>query len=147
MQKSFFFSVYWLPRGLLAYGSRTLSQGNKEAHWDGMDILGVWRVAGILCWFWDELLSSCACALSWDPMDYVLPGFSVSGIFQARILELVAISHSRGSSLPRDRTQVSCVSCIWQADSLPLASTLGNSEGQGRLMGCILWNCRESDVA
>ena len=38
-------------------------------------------------------------------MDYSLPGSSVHGIFQARVLEWVAISFSRGSSQPRDRTQ------------------------------------------
>ena len=38
------------------------------------------------------------------------PGPSVHGILQARILEQVAISFSRGSSRPRDQTQVSCVS-------------------------------------
>ena len=37
-----------------------------------------------------------------------LPGSSVLGILQARILEWVAISSSRGSSQPRDGTQVSC---------------------------------------
>ena len=37
------------------------------------------------------------------------PGFSVDGILQARILEWVAISFSRGSSQPRDLTQVSCI--------------------------------------
>ena len=42
-----------------------------------------------------------------DPMDCSLPGFSVHGIFQARVLEWVAISFSRGSSRPRDQTQVS----------------------------------------
>ena len=42
-----------------------------------------------------------------DPMDCSLPGSSVHGIFQARILEWVAISFSRGSSQPRDWTQVS----------------------------------------
>ena len=41
-------------------------------------------------------------------MDCSLPGSSVRGIFQARILECVAIAFSRGSSQPRDRTQVSC---------------------------------------
>ena len=40
-------------------------------------------------------------------MDYSLPGSSVHGIFQARVLEWVAISFSRGSSQPRDRTWVS----------------------------------------
>ena len=44
-----------------------------------------------------------------NPMDCNLPGFSVHGIFQARVLEWVAISFSRGSSHPRDRTQVSCI--------------------------------------
>ena len=42
-----------------------------------------------------------------DPMDYSLPDSSVHGIFQARILEWVAISFSRESSRPRDQTQVS----------------------------------------
>ena len=37
------------------------------------------------------------------------PGFSVDGILLARILEWVAISYSRGSSPPRDRTWVSCI--------------------------------------
>ena len=36
-----------------------------------------------------------------DPTDCSLPGFSIHGIFQARILEWVAISFSRGSSRPR----------------------------------------------
>ena len=44
-------------------------------------------------------------------MDTNLPGSSVHGILQARILEWVAISSSRGSSWPRDRTWVSDVSC------------------------------------
>ena len=43
------------------------------------------------------------------PMDCSLPGSSVCGIFQARILEWVAISFSRASSRPRDRTWVSCI--------------------------------------
>ena len=40
-------------------------------------------------------------------MDYSLPGSSVHGVLQARVLEWVPISFSRGSSRPRDRTQVS----------------------------------------
>ena len=43
------------------------------------------------------------CLTLCDPMDY-----SVHGILQARILEWVAIPFSRGSSQPRDQTQVSC---------------------------------------
>ena len=40
-------------------------------------------------------------------MDYSLPGSSIHGIFQARVLEWAAISFSKGSSQPRDQTQVS----------------------------------------
>ena len=43
---------------------------------------------------------------------YSLPASSFHGILQARILEWVVISYSRGSSWPRDQTHVSCVSCI-----------------------------------
>ena len=42
-----------------------------------------------------------------DPIDCSLRGFSVHGIFQARVLEWVAISFSRGSSRPRDWNPVS----------------------------------------
>ena len=44
-----------------------------------------------------------------DPMGCSPPGFCVHGILQARILEWVAISFSRGSSWPRNQTQVSCI--------------------------------------
>ena len=40
---------------------------------------------------------------------YSLPGSSLHGISQARILEWVAISSSRGSSIARDRTHISCL--------------------------------------
>ena len=55
---------------------------------------------------WSEVAQSCPTLC--NPMDS-LPGSSVHGILQARILEWVAISFSRGSSWPRDRTQVSCI--------------------------------------
>ena len=42
------------------------------------------------------------CPTLCDPMDCSLPGSSIHGIFQARILEWVPISSSRGSSQPRD---------------------------------------------
>ena len=45
-------------------------------------------------------------------MDCSPPGASVREILQARILEWVAISFSRGSSWPRDQTCVFCISCI-----------------------------------
>ena len=46
---------------------------------------------------------------SWDSMVCSPPGFSVHGVFQVRILEWIAISFSRGSSQPRNWTQVSCI--------------------------------------
>ena len=66
------------------------------------------------------LLSTHACMLSLqscltlsDPMDCSLPGCSVHGILQARILEWAAMSSSRGSFPPRDQTQVSRHCCRW----------------------------------
>ena len=47
-----------------------------------------------------------------DPIDCSPLGSSVHGILQVRLLEWVSISFSRRSSQPRDRTHVSCVSCI-----------------------------------
>ena len=47
------------------------------------------------------------CLTLCDPVNCRLPGFSVHGILQATILEWVTISFSRGSSRPRDHTQVS----------------------------------------
>ena len=68
------------------------------------------------------LLKICCCCLVlklcltlFDLVDCSLPTFSVHGIPQARILELTAVSFSRGSSRPRDWTQVSClagISCL-----------------------------------
>ena len=56
--------------------------------------------------------SAQSCPTLCDPMDCSLPGSSVYGIFQARILKWIAIVFSRGSSQPRDQTHVSCVPCI-----------------------------------
>ena len=71
-----------------------------------------------------------SCPTLCDPMDCSLFGFSVYGIFQARILERVAISFTRGSSSPRDWTHVSCVSCIGR-------QVLYQLNPQGSHRGCI----------
>ena len=52
------------------------------------------------------------CLTLCDLMDCSPPGSSVCGIPQATILEWVAMSSSRGSSPPRDQTNVSYISCI-----------------------------------
>ena len=51
------------------------------------------------------------CPTLCNPMDCSPPGFSVHGILQARTLEWVAMSSSRGSSCPRDQTCISCIAC------------------------------------
>ena len=57
-----------------------------------------------MCAFSDALSWSTLC----DPMDCSLPGSSVHGILQARILEWVAISSSGASYWPKDWTHISC---------------------------------------
>ena len=56
---------------------------------------------------WSEVAQSCPTLC--DPMYCSPPGSSLHGILQARVLERVAISFSRGSSRPRDWTRVSCI--------------------------------------
>ena len=50
-----------------------------------------------------------SCLILCDPMDHNLLGSSVHGIFQARVLECVAITFSTGPSWPSDRIQLSCI--------------------------------------
>ena len=50
-----------------------------------------------------------SCPTPSDPMDCSPPGSSVHGIFQARVLEWVAMPFCRASSPPRDQTSVSCI--------------------------------------
>ena len=52
------------------------------------------------------------CPTLCDPVDCSLPGSSVCGIIQARILEWASMASSRASSPPRDQTCVSFSSCI-----------------------------------
>ena len=61
-----------------------------------------------------ELVCVCAhsCQTLHDPMDCSPPGSSVHGILQARILEWIVISSSRGSSRPSDQTHISCLEGI-----------------------------------
>ena len=56
-----------------------------------------------------KLIQSCPTLC--DPRDCSLPGSSVHGILQERIMEWVAMPSSRGSSPPKDRTHISYISC------------------------------------
>ena len=55
------------------------------------------------------MLVAQSCLTLCDPMNCSLPGSSVHGTLQARILEWEATPFSRGSSRPRDQTWVSCI--------------------------------------
>ena len=78
---------------------------------------GSWQKTEALMKDW---LQSCVCVCSvaqlcltfCDPTDCSQSGSSVHGIFEARILEWVAISSARESSQSRDQTPASSVSCI-----------------------------------
>ena len=70
----------------------------------GSSVHGVFQ-ARVLEWGAIALVAQ-SCPTLCDLMDYSLPGSSVHGVFQARVLEWFAISFSRGSSHPRDRSQV-----------------------------------------
>ena len=70
-----------------------------------------------------------SCVRLCKPMDYSLSGSSIHGIFQAKVLEWVAISFSRGSSQPGDQTQVFHIT----ADALP-SEPLGKLPNYGRII-------------
>ena len=67
----------------------------------------------------------------WDPMDCSLPGSSLHGILQARVLEWVAISFS--SDLPDQLRH-------------EFEQALGVGDGQGSLECCSPWGLKESDT-
>ena len=138
---------WFVKQGCLANTLREFSLSNQDqaSSWEFWLRTGVRAghtyVFRILCWFWRLRISGlsgkgqtrgrgwadycycCCCwvAQSWPtlcyPMDCGLPGSSMHGISQTRVLEWVAMSYSRGSSWPRDWTRYLL---HWQADSLPL---------------------------
>ena len=66
--------------------------------------------------------------LFWDPINCSPPDSSVHGVFQARLLEWVTISYSRGSSWPRERNSVFCVS--WNGRWILYQSTFWDTYAQ-----------------
>ena len=63
------------------------------------------------------------CPTLCDPIDCSPPGSTVHGIFQARILEWVSISYSKGSFQPKHRTHVSCIASGLLPRGKPLETT------------------------
>ena len=85
------------------------------------------------------LLQSCPTLC--DPMNCSLPGSSVHGILQVRILEWVAISSSKGSSQRRDQTCISCDSCIAGGFFYPLSHQGSPVIGIEAMMFCAVLSC------
>ena len=78
---------------------------------------------------------TCSCSVVSDSLWpyglYSQPGFSVHGIFQARILECIAISYSRAYSWPRDQT------CVFECPAL--AGRLFTSVPLGKMIKWLEW--------
>ena len=84
---------------MMSSGYKLNKQGDSIQPWHTP--LAVWKSES-------EVAQSCLTLC--NPVDCSAPGSSIHGILQARILEWVAISFSRGSSWPRDQTQPVCFS-------------------------------------
>ena len=89
---------------------------------------------------WNEVAQSCLTLCG--PMDCNLPGYSVHGIFQAIVLEWIAIFFSSRSSWPRDRTQFSCTvdrrSTFWATRELSNYHTIALISHASKVMPKIL---------
>ena len=84
-----------------------------------------------------KLLQSCPTL--WDLLDGSLPGSSVLGIHQARILDWVAISYFRGSSQPRNQAPLSCISR--QITAKPAEKPHNNYKGRIYFKNCDFLYC------
>ena len=108
-QKAFAFLFSW-GRGRWTPGKEagTVPSLRSWCGWESRIWEGRWLLCGLRYCF-----MLCAHAQSrlilWDPTDCSSPSFSFCGMFQARLLEWVAISSSREASWPRDQTHVSCI--------------------------------------
>ena len=74
----------------------------RVLEWVAISFSMEWKIIDRMVWVPKKVKVAQSCPTLCDPMDCI-----VHGILQARILDWVAISFSRGSSQPRDRTQVS----------------------------------------
>ena len=86
-----------------------------------------------------------SCVQLCDPIDCIPQVFSVHGISQVRILEWVSIPYSRGSSWPRDRTCISCVSCIgrWILDHWGTCESLKKKKKSTKLLS---WRTLQNEM-
>ena len=111
-QKAFAFLFSW-GRGRWTPGKEagTVPSLRSWCGWESRIWAGRWLLYG-LCYCFTLCPHAQSHLILWDPTDCSSPSFSICGMFQARLLEWVAICSSRGSSQPRDPTHISCISCI-----------------------------------
>ena len=83
------------------------------------------------------------CPTLCEPMDCSPPGSSVHRIFQARKLDWVAISSSRGSSWPKDWTSVSCITGGFFTN---WAAKLGRTRSRWVVKCLVLFSCSGSQL-
>ena len=103
---------------LIMFFMQNLARGGGRAKSLLSEVMNVlWHVSHVYTCTGAKSLQSCPTLC--NPIDCSLPGSSVHGTFQARVLEWVVIPSPRRSSQPRGRTRVSHISCI-QVGSLPL---------------------------
>jgi len=114
--------------------TKTVSFSSHKMLEDSLCSATVKTVSGIVC------ACSQSCRTLWDPMDSCLSGSSDRGILQARILEWVDISFSSGSSPPRDRTHISCISCTGRR-ILSSLNHLGSPDLRGGVDLSWIWSC------
>ena len=104
----------WLRVNALVSGAFLGRKGESiSAIWEGDETIMIVLSQACVCVCVCACVSVCllvtqSCQTLCDPMDCSPPGSSVHRIFQARILEWVAIPFSEGVSWPRDQTRVSC---------------------------------------
>ena len=108
------------------WGGMNINKG--KPHWNGVGRPEGRALTHILCYCFSVTKPCLTLLFFFHPKGCSLPGSSVHGISQARILEWLAISFSRWSSRPKDRTWVSCIAgrffMIWATGEAPRTHSL-----------------------
>ena len=103
---SYFHSLVFVNNTAINMGVQTFVQVST---FSSFGYISRSEIAGWWCVYSANSLQPKSCPTLCSPMDSSLPGSSVHGVFQLRVLEQVAISYSRGSSQTRNWTHISCV--------------------------------------